>query len=149
LPCIEDDGIYLKHIRVYALADMLDVPQLKLLAARKLKLQPEIWQPEDFIDCVQETYTTTYNKDLEIRNILVDVAYDNRAELVKHEIFHQESETLGEFLMALVFKITTQESKVLQDLKAVTPVPRCWRCGYEEAVGCSSFSREWRCDHCR
>lgn len=107
---------------------MLDVPQLKLLAAGKLKVRLALWRPKDFIKCVQETYATTYKNDLEIRNILVDAAYDNRAGLVKLEIFRQELEKMGEFSAALVFKITNEESKV-QDpkaSKAVAPLPQCW-----------------------
>ncbi|KAI5819017.1 hypothetical protein BZA77DRAFT_351108 [Pyronema omphalodes] len=140
----DDDGVYLMHTRVHALADMFGVPQLKVLAAEKLQRQFEEWVPDDFIECIKETYTTTYHKDFEIRNALIDAAYNYRGELVEHEKFRKEIETLGEFLMALVFKITTGGSQM-----ASQPVQNCRRCGYKEIVGRRCFSRTWTCNLCR
>ncbi|KAI5819014.1 BTB/POZ protein [Pyronema omphalodes] len=139
----DDDGVYLMHTRVHALADMFGVPQLKVLAAQKLKRQFEEWAPDDFIECVKETYTTTYHKDRKIRNVLVDAAYNHSDELIKHEKFCKETETLGEFLMALVSKFATEESCGISH-----PVPKCRRCGYKEVAGFYRFSRSWTCNYC-
>lgn len=105
----EDDPLYLKHSRVYALADMLDAPELKIVAAQKLNAQlAESWVPSEFPRCVSETYDNTNESDTEIRKILVKAAAMHIAELLKLGSFHTEIEDLPGFSLSLLMNLNSE-----------------------------------------
>jgi hypothetical protein len=97
--------MYLQHIRVHALADMLGVPDLKLLATEKLKTALQLWVTGPFIQCVKEIYATTNTRDIEIRDVLLFAAATNIHSLLEMQTFQDEFESYGEFMVALFMKI--------------------------------------------
>ncbi|OCK74263.1 hypothetical protein K432DRAFT_420396 [Lepidopterella palustris CBS 459.81] len=62
---LEEDPKLFKNLRVYTLADMFFLENLKLLALKKSNLFPE---------CVQEVYKSTYKRDRIIRSTVVEAA---------------------------------------------------------------------------
>jgi hypothetical protein len=104
---IEDDHPSLKHPRVYALADMLDTPDLKVLATKKLQIQLQNWVTADFPAMVREIYSTTNKQDKDIRNALVAAAKRHIDELLKVEEFKEVIEDFGEFTAALLVVVRT------------------------------------------
>jgi hypothetical protein len=104
---IEDDHPSLKHPRVYALADMLDTPDLKALATKKLQIQLKNWVAADFPAMVRELYFTTNKQDKKIRSALVSVAKDHIDELLEVEKFKEVIEEFGEFSAALLVVVRT------------------------------------------
>ncbi|KAF8541482.1 hypothetical protein BDD12DRAFT_878711 [Trichophaea hybrida] len=98
----EDDHPSLKHPRVYALADMLDIPDLKDLITKKLQIQLNNWVAADFPVMVREIYSTTNKQDKEIRNVLVTTAKEHIDKLLKLKEFKEVAEEFGEFSTALL-----------------------------------------------
>jgi len=100
----EDDDLgSLKHPRVYALADMLDVPDLKRLAKEKLEAQLEKeFVAADFYGTVKETYATTNARDEDFRNVLVEVTKKNLTSLKESREFREVMREFGEFSAQLV-----------------------------------------------
>ncbi|KAI5817737.1 hypothetical protein BZA77DRAFT_31747 [Pyronema omphalodes] len=101
----DDDEMYVQHARVHALADMLDIPDLKLFATEKLKIQLKSWVTISFIHCVQEIYTMTNAPDLGLRDALLSAADTNIHILLGTPFFQEELQGYGEFLVALLVKI--------------------------------------------
>ncbi|KAF8541479.1 BTB/POZ protein [Trichophaea hybrida] len=59
----EDDPSNMKHLRVYTLADMLDVPGLKAIAAKNIETGLSTnWSAAEFPKIVSEVYSTTNNQ---------------------------------------------------------------------------------------
>ncbi|KAI5776301.1 BTB/POZ protein [Geopyxis carbonaria] len=92
-------------ISVYFLADMLGVDELKVLAGKKFRthLQSK-WVANDFTALVEEIYEKTPANDLELRNVVVDIAQTHQGELVKISEYRKILTTYGEFSGALVLK---------------------------------------------
>jgi hypothetical protein len=110
----EDDLGSLKHPRVYALADMLDIPDLKRLAKKKLEAQLEKeFVAADFYGTVKEVYATTNARDEDFRNLLIEVTKNNLAALKENKEFREVILELGEFsgqlVMAMTSGCTTQQ----------------------------------------
>lgn len=73
-PESRENTFLLQHCRVYALADMCQVDDLKSLAASKFKVEVQKqWNHPDFFEAIQEIYTTTLPTDRELRDIVVEV----------------------------------------------------------------------------
>jgi hypothetical protein len=91
------------HMHVYALADMLDVPDLKLAAMKKLQSQLEKnWVAESFSEIVKEVYSTTNTRDKEIRDLVISSALAHLVELCQVEGFKEVLNEFGEFSGVLV-----------------------------------------------
>jgi len=91
------------HMHVYALADMLDVPDLKLAAVKKLQSQLEKnWVAESFSEIVKEVFSTTNTRDKEIRDLIISSALAHLAELCGVEDFKEILNEFGEFSGGLV-----------------------------------------------
>jgi geranylgeranyl pyrophosphate synthase len=89
------------HLHVYALADMLDVPDLKALVTKKLQAQLEKeWS--NLAEVLKEAYSITNTRDKEIRGVLVALAVENLDELLKKEDFTGALNEVAEFSGALV-----------------------------------------------
>ncbi|KAA8893036.1 BTB/POZ protein [Sphaerosporella brunnea] len=115
-----DDPSPLRHTRVYALADMLDVPSLKTVATAKLKrkLDTDIVSA-DFHETVRDAYSSTYPGDKELRNVLVHATRKHLGDLVHHEEFRKLLLELAEFSGQLVIESANVERPVC---------PTCKRC---------------------
>jgi hypothetical protein len=99
----DDDSSLLMHARVHALADMLDIPGLRELAAAKLKeILEKNWVAQDFAELVKEVYATTAARNATIRDVMVGAAATNFSELSNIEDFKKVLYELGEFSGALV-----------------------------------------------
>jgi hypothetical protein len=91
----------MNHLHVYALADMLDVPDLKALVTKKLQAQLEK-QWSNLAEVLKEAYSITNTRDKEIRDVLVALAVENLDELLKKEDFTGALHEVAEFSGALV-----------------------------------------------
>lgn len=87
---------------------MLDVPNLKIIAAEKLETAFQVWDTGPFIQCFKEIYATTNTRDAGIRNVLLCAAAKNIHSLLGMQTFQNEFEGYGEFLAALLMKIKPQ-----------------------------------------
>lgn len=65
----------LHHVKVYALADKMLVPELKALAARKFGADCQVWwQHDDFFDAANKVYEkgTAQEEDRGLKDIVVE-----------------------------------------------------------------------------
>lgn len=95
----------LKDPRVYALADMFFLKDLKVLALTKLKHQLKTnWQSKIFPICVEETYAITRNSS-SMRSVIVQIAAEHGKDLQKEEAFlsllHRGGDFVVDFYKAL------------------------------------------------
>ncbi|KAF8541483.1 BTB/POZ protein [Trichophaea hybrida] len=94
----EDDLGALKHCRVHALADMLEIPPLKAIAAKKLETKlTSNWVTADFPGIVKEVYSTTNTRDHEVRNVLIRSTKTHLNELLPIQEFKDVMFEFGEF----------------------------------------------------
>jgi hypothetical protein len=134
----EDDPLYLKYSRVYALADMLDVPELKIVAAQKLNAQlAESWVPSEFPRCVSETYDNTNESDAKIRKILVEAAAMHIAEPLKLGSFHTEIEDPPGFSLSLLMNLNSEGCTRCK--------LECYDCDRPSTVLADLKDGRWRC----
>ncbi|KAH8847091.1 hypothetical protein MCOR27_009213 [Pyricularia oryzae] len=69
-----DKTFLLTHYHVYALAEYLQIGDLKGLAARKFRTEAEKhWNHPDFFEAVQEVYRTSVRSDKLLRDIVVNI----------------------------------------------------------------------------
>ncbi|KAF4459178.1 speckle-type poz [Fusarium albosuccineum] len=62
------------HVKVYALAEKYAIEDLKAVALKKFRIEAkEHWQSQDFIDAIQEVYTSTVDSDRGLRDVLVGI----------------------------------------------------------------------------
>ena len=88
----------LKHPRVHALADMLDVPSLKALAVEKFESMLENeWAPTDFAGVIAEVYATSNARDNGICKALINSAKSHLGELLSLDVFKDILFANGEF----------------------------------------------------
>lgn len=72
---MSDDPALLKEPRVYALADMFFLQDLKTVATVKLKEKlSNLWTDDSFPDCIREIYANTPESDNVMRPAVVEVA---------------------------------------------------------------------------
>ena len=77
---------------------MLDVPDLKRLAKKKLEAQLEKeFVAADFHGTVKEVYATTNARDEDFRNVLIEVAKKNLKSLKESKEFREVMREFGEF----------------------------------------------------
>lgn len=76
------------HVRMYAVADRLDMECLKTLAKEKFKTLAKIdWKQDEFPAAVKEIYGTTLSTDRSLRNVARDIVKENIEELLCNEHF--------------------------------------------------------------
>ncbi|TLS20473.1 uncharacterized protein PpBr36_11351 [Pyricularia pennisetigena] len=81
-----DKTFLLTHCHVYALAEYLQVGDLKVLAAGKFRAEAEKqWNHPDFFEAVQEVYRTSVRSDRLLRDIVVDVMKQRKELLDRFE----------------------------------------------------------------
>ena len=88
---------------MYALADMLDIPSLKAIAAKKLEAALKSkWDPTGFAEVVAEVYATSNTRDSDIRGTLIESAKSHLKELLLLDAFKEVLFSNGEFSGGLV-----------------------------------------------
>jgi hypothetical protein len=102
-----------KHLRVFALANMLRVEGLKVIACEKLDRQlQQHWISDTFPDCIREVYLTTNNVDSKsIRNAVVHVVALHKEDLTHKRPFQDLIREVGDFAVDLVLKMAGNSSK--------------------------------------
>lgn len=94
----------LDHCRVYALAEMFQVEDLKVLAASKFQKEAMVhWNHPDFLEAVQVVYLTSVRTDRLLRDIVVETM-KSRKSLLDNEAFREvvaELDLAFELLMAV------------------------------------------------
>ncbi|KAF8251770.1 hypothetical protein K440DRAFT_43698 [Wilcoxina mikolae CBS 423.85] len=129
----EDDLGALKHCRVHALADMLEIPALKTIAATKLDTKlANHWVTADFPGVVKEVYSTTNTRDHEVRDVIIRATRTHLNELLAIQEFKDVMFEFGEFSGGLVVdgqlsKCFTCSSNSSQ-MYCVTCAPRTSKC---------------------
>ncbi|KAF8541485.1 BTB/POZ protein [Trichophaea hybrida] len=120
----------ISHLHVYALADMLDVPDLKVLATKKLQTELEKeWS--NLADILKEAYSITNSRDKEIRDLLVASAVKHLDELLKKEDFTGALNEVAEFSGTLVIAMKAAPDVQPPPAHSVQVCPkdvRCTRC---------------------
>jgi hypothetical protein len=90
-------------LRVYTLADMFQMGQLKEQALQKFQSKLEqLWVSNTFIDCVREVYGTTNSSDQKIRDTVVKIAVEHIDELWKRQQFHSLVREAGDFAVDII-----------------------------------------------
>ncbi len=103
-----DDLELLKHPRVFALADMFQMDELKMLAREKFEKQlQQHWISDTFSDCIRELYETTQLSDTAMRRAAVEVARIHAAQLYPQKAFQTLLREVGDFAVDMVGAITT------------------------------------------
>ena len=101
-----DDLELLKHPRVFALADMFRMDDLKALAVRNLETQlQKHWISDTFPDCVREVYGNTAQGDAAMRKIVVEVVKDHLGKLCSTTVFLDVIRETGDFAVDVVKKL--------------------------------------------
>ncbi|KFY28058.1 hypothetical protein V491_00664 [Pseudogymnoascus sp. VKM F-3775] len=101
-----DDLELLKHLRVYALADMFQIENLKTIACKKFQQQLQHhWISDTFVDCIREVYMTSRDSDA-TRKAVVNVVSSHQ-ELVKKQPFQDLIREVGDFAVDLIIAMAT------------------------------------------
>ena len=108
----DDDLELFKHLRAFALADMLRIDELMLIACKKFDHRLELnWISDTLPDCGREVYSTTNDVDSNsIRVAVVNVVASHTEDLVHKEPFHRLIREVGDFAVDLVLKIAGNRS---------------------------------------
>ncbi|KFY42048.1 hypothetical protein V494_02644 [Pseudogymnoascus sp. VKM F-4513 (FW-928)] len=111
--CLESEGDdleLLKHPRVYALADMFRMEELKTLSCKKFELQlQQHWITDAFPDCIREVYTISMEGS-SIRKAVVDAVFSHKKALVQKRAFQEVVREVGDFAIELVLKMTNSDA---------------------------------------
>ncbi|KAH0566487.1 hypothetical protein GP486_000105 [Trichoglossum hirsutum] len=83
----EDDHELLKHVRVHALADFFNIPDLKELCASKFVNETDpYWNGNSFLDAITEVYSLPLTPRDPMRRAIIRITLDHIKEL------HEKSE---------------------------------------------------------
>ncbi|KAH5617516.1 hypothetical protein HBI23_255110 [Parastagonospora nodorum] len=110
----EDDPSLLKEPRVYALADMFFLEDLKALATVKLqqKLQ-DLWTSDSFPGCIREIYATTRENGCAMRSAVVEVATKHVSELGQKIVFKDLIREGGDFTVDYLTSVVFPEPRTV------------------------------------
>jgi len=110
-----DDLELLRHPRVYALADMFRMDDLKRLSCEKfeLKLQTH-WISDTFPDCIREVYLSSVDTDPAMRKAVVSVVSLHQ-ELAQKRPFQELIRSVGDFAVDLVLILQFGTSKKIAE----------------------------------
>ncbi|TGO45842.1 hypothetical protein BCON_0361g00020 [Botryotinia convoluta] len=103
-----DDIELLKHPRVFALADMFCMEDLKSICCQKLKSQLQAhWISDTFPECIREVYLTSNSIDANpMRIAVVDTLVSHKA-LLKKPSFQELVRDGGDFAADLVLALSS------------------------------------------
>ncbi|KAL2756662.1 hypothetical protein ACRALDRAFT_1075540 [Sodiomyces alcalophilus JCM 7366] len=83
---LQGETFLLDHCRVYALAEYVQVSELKVLAASKFRAEAKKhWNHPDFFEAIQEVYRTSARNDRLLRDVVVDTIMERKELLGRHE----------------------------------------------------------------
>jgi hypothetical protein len=101
---VGDDLELLRHPRVYALADMFRMEDLKSLAYGKFETQlQQHWISDTLVDCIREVYlTSTESGPPSIRKAVVKIASLHMKVLIQKWSFQELIREVGDFAVDLV-----------------------------------------------
>lgn len=103
----EDDPILLKDPRVYVLADMFLLEDLKALSTIKLQEKlKELWMSDSFPECIREIYASISDSKSKMRLVVVEIATAHAHELGKKEVFNDLLREGGDFAADYVGALT-------------------------------------------
>jgi hypothetical protein len=103
---LPDDGKLSKHLRVYALANMFCIEDLKTISLNKFRRETsEGWDSNLFLECVWEIYHSTYGYPRTIRPALVDVAVAHAREIAGKARFEDLVREGGDFVVEYVTRL--------------------------------------------
>lgn len=113
--------ITLHHVRVNAIADYYNIPQLKELANTKIQhILGTSWSADGFPDVIKDVFSLT--GDLALHNIITLTAAEHIEELVKLEDF-AELDVISDFAIGIIRTAITaskdMEENFIQKLQAV------------------------------
>ncbi|KAK3941396.1 hypothetical protein QBC46DRAFT_448661 [Diplogelasinospora grovesii] len=78
------------HAKVYSLAEKYDIPRLKKLSLLRFERRARSdWMKHNFLQAVQEVYTSTVDTDRPMRDIVVKVISEHPSLLDKEEVQEQ------------------------------------------------------------
>lgn len=129
---IGDDLELLKHPRVYALADMFRIEDLKSLSSEKFQLQlKQHWISDTMADCIREVYSTSTDiKPSAMRQAVVDTASLHRKDLVQKRSIQELIREVGDFAIDLISAILSDEGNMLTQAVPIASnnlAPRAYR----------------------
>lgn len=130
----EDSTGALRHSKVYFLADMLCIDDLKTLAAEKFQGHlKNHWVLADFHEIVKDIYTNTASSDKALRDGLLDAAIEHHGELKADGPYKSVLLEYGEFSGALVLRDSISKGTTKRCC------PNCNRTGGSVQYYCSSY----------
>ncbi|KAL7266670.1 hypothetical protein RUND412_010778 [Rhizina undulata] len=93
----------IKHPRVYAIADLWDIPDLKELCRVQFEHHlTTLWVSDTFVDAGREAYSTTAHSDRKLRDLLETVAYKNLKNLKAKDDFKDLTKENAEFVSDVI-----------------------------------------------
>ncbi|RDL40791.1 Uncharacterized protein BP5553_00770 [Venustampulla echinocandica] len=100
----DDDPELFRHLRVYALADAMQMEDLKSLSCKKFELQlKEHWMSDTFVDCIREVYSTSTGiGTAATRRVVVETASLQQNEFVQEPLFQDLVREVGDFAVDLI-----------------------------------------------
>lgn len=113
-----DQPALFSSVRVYAIADKYDIPNLKELARQRFcDWAEEKWACEDFPAIAREIFETTPNKDRGLRDVVVRLVALHADSFTKNDKSRQLIEEIGELglsVLCQLLKTYSQEKKGLK-----------------------------------
>ncbi|KAF9728661.1 hypothetical protein PMIN01_13489 [Paraphaeosphaeria minitans] len=103
---LEEDPSLIKHLRVYALADMFGVGDLKTMSMDRLKRETsERWNSDLFVASIEEVYQSGVKFPLTLRSDLLDVAAMHVHDITAKDDFRSLVYRGGDFVVEYVERL--------------------------------------------
>jgi hypothetical protein len=116
--CEEDQPALFSSIRVYAIADKYDIPQLKELARERFSNWAEDnWACESFPAIAREVFKTTPTKDRGLRDVVVRLVAIHADDFIGKENSRQLIEDIGDLGLSVLCQLLKKHSKEKSGLK--------------------------------
>ncbi|KAH9212364.1 hypothetical protein DL95DRAFT_464093 [Leptodontidium sp. 2 PMI_412] len=110
-----DDLDLFKHPRVFALADMFRIEELKSITGKKFERQlQQHWISDTFPDSIREVYSTSNNTDSDrIRNIVVGAVASHKQDLLPKFPFQELIREERDFAVDLVLRMAKVVTRII------------------------------------
>jgi hypothetical protein len=103
---LPDDDKLSKHLRVYALANMFCIEDLKTISLNKFRRETsERWDSDLFLECVWEIYHSNFGYPCTIQPAVVDVAVTHAREIAGKARFEDLVREGGDFVVEYVTRL--------------------------------------------
>ncbi|KAL7268025.1 hypothetical protein RUND412_009365 [Rhizina undulata] len=108
----EDDRELIKHPRAYAIADLMDIPDLKKVCSMCFREQLMThWISDTFVDAVKEVYSSSVASDHLMRDQLAMIAHSNIGPLYAKREFKGLLSENAEFASDLIKLLVADKLK--------------------------------------